>query len=110
MKKVYILFFVMVVSLFASSNEVKRGQTYYQYILKPMLGYNGAVFAKKHTKKEWQKLFLNEAAGFKKEFQGVSDRLDAFMNQKKFYDIRNDLKAFVIYYAKDASVTPSCQE
>lgn len=110
MKKLGILFFLTMSLLFASSNEVKRGQTYYQYILKPMLGYNGAVFAKKHTKKEWANLFSNEALEFQKEFQGVSKELDSFMQQKKFQDIRDDLKAFVIYYAKDASVTPSCQE
>lgn len=110
MKIFLLLILLFHASLFATENSVQRGQTYYKFILKPMLGYDGAVFSKKFTKKEWQELFSKKAIGFKEQFEGESTQLDGFMRTLKFVDISEDLKAFAIFYAKDASVTPSCQE
>lgn len=110
MKFFFLAMLLFSLNLYANGNSVQRGQTYYKFILKPMLGYDGAVFTKKYTKAQWNKLFENESKAFKEVFKGNSNELNGFLESKKFQDIAGDVKAFAIFYAKDASVTPSCQE
>jgi len=85
-----------------------KGLTYYKYIFKKELGYDGSVFTAKYTEKEWAKLFENKAQGFKKVFMGKSPKLDTFLQSSKFEKIAPDLKAFAIYYAKDSGYSPHC--
>lgn len=96
--------------LFANEqNSVNKGLTYYKYILKPYLGYDGLVFTKKYTQKEWEVLFENDAKAFIELFGKESKELEGFLNSEKFSTIKSDLKSFAIYYAKDSSVSPHCE-
>ena len=80
MKK--ILLILILSSYLFSQGEVHKGQTYYYYLLKESLGYDGAIFAKKHTDKEWEKLFSNQAEDFKKDLLIQNDNLKQFVNSE----------------------------
>lgn len=99
--------FILLTAFVYADNRVK-GQTYYQYILKDSLGYNGAVFAKKYTKKQWQDLFDNDAKALKHMLITQNQELEAFTKSAKFTKISPFLKAFVLSYAKDVKTSPSC--
>lgn len=90
------------------ANDAVKGQTYYLYILKDKLGYNGAVFAKQHTKAQWQSLFQNKAQGLKTVLIQENKQLESFLNSAKFEKISPYLQAFVQHYAKDVHRSPSC--
>jgi len=90
-------------------NRVNKGLTYYKYILKPLLGYDGLVFTKKYTQKEWESLFDNQAQGFIEDFEKHSPQTKVFLHSDKFQNIAEDLKSFTLYYAKDTKVSPSCE-
>lgn len=90
-------------------NSVNKGLTYYKYILKPLLGYDGLTFTKQYTQKEWESLFDNQAQGFIDEFAQHSTQTEVFLRSDKFKKISNDLKSFAQYYAKDAKASPSCE-
>lgn len=105
MKKLIVLL-TLLGSLYA--DDVVKGQTYYLYTLKDSLGYNGAVFSKQHTKKEWQKLFQNEAKGLKEKLIRQNPELKSFVNSEKFKKIIPFLKEFTIHYAKDVKNSPTC--
>lgn len=93
--------------LFASGSS-DRGLTYYKYLFKSELGYNGSVFTAKYTAKEWKALFANDAKGFKKEFGGISPKLDALYKTEKFKKLLPHIEAFAIHYAKDSGYSPHC--
>ena len=96
--------------LFANEqNSINKGLTYYKYILKPYLGYDGLAFTKKYTQKEWEVLFDNDAKAFKELFGKESKELEAFLHSEKFTTIKADLKSFAVYYAKDSTVSPHCE-
>ena len=108
MKKLY---FILILSSFLyAQGEVHKGQTYYYYLLKEHLGYDGATFAKRHTDKEWALLFKNDAQGLKKELLSQNNTLEPFISSKKFYEISPHLKAFVMQYASNKKNTPQCIE
>ena len=94
----------------AQEGNSSKGLTYYKYILKPMLGYNGAVFSKKYTTKEWEVLFANEAKEFKVIFSKESNETKDFLNSKKFKKIKIDLEAFVKEYSKDSHNVAQCED
>lgn len=96
--------------IYAQDGNSSKGLTYYKYILKPMLGYNGAVFTKKYTGKQWQTLFLNDAKEFKKIFSKESTQTKDFLNSKKFKKIRFDLEAFAKEYSKDSHNVAQCED
>lgn len=104
--KILTLFLLLTAFIYAD-NSIK-GQTYYQYILKDSLGYNGAVFAKKHTKKVWIALFENDAKALKTMLINQNKELQTLTKSAKFKKISPFLKAFVLNYAKDVKVSPSC--
>lgn len=98
-----------ILSLFIYADDTIKGQTYYQYLLKDKLGYNGAVFSKKYTKKEWEQLFSNDAKALKTFLHQENPTLQNFTNSDKFKKITPFLKAFVTTYAKDIKNSPSCK-
>lgn len=105
MKKV-IVCLLLISSLYA--DDIMKGQTYYLYLLKDKLGYNGAVFAKKHTKKQWEELFSNNAQSLQKLLNDENAQLQSFTSSPKFQKVAPFLKEFVIHYAKDVKSSPSC--
>lgn len=110
MKKILFLLIFIYGSLFAeyANGSFDKGLTYYKYLLKNELNYDGSVFTAKHTAKEWEKLFENNADGFKKEFSGISTKLDSLLKSEKFEKLAPHIKAFVIHYAKDSGYSPHC--
>ncbi len=84
-----------------------KGQKLYLKYMKKTTGMNGAKFAAVHTQDEWEELFEEDGAGFKKEF-GTSDRAKKFFGGKKFEKIMPHIKDFVIEYASDSGNVPSC--
>jgi hypothetical protein len=84
-----------------NSGNPYMGQIYYKYTFAPKLGYNGAVFAKKFTKAQWQELFYNGGEKFFKEFKLSNKGIDS--------DVLYHLEAFALYYAKDSDIKPTCQ-
>lgn len=104
--KIFTLCILFTSLLFA--NSIIKGQTYYQYLLKDQLGYNGAVFAKKHTQKEWLQLFENDGHAFKQFLVQQNSELTSFTKSEKFKKITPFIKDFVLHYAKDVKVSPSC--
>ena len=105
MKKV-IVCLLLLSSLYA--DDIMKGQTYYLYLLKDKLGYNGAVFAKKHTKAQWEALFSNNAQSLQKFLNEENEHLKPFTSSQKFQKVAPYLKEFVIHYAKDVKSSPSC--
>jgi len=103
-------FVIIFVSFLFANGEVHKGQTYYYYLLKDHLGYDGSVFAKKHTDKQWLKLFDNNAQGLKKYLLSQNESLHAFLQSKKFNKISPHLKAFVIQFASNKKNIPQCRE
>ncbi|MFA6789189.1 MAG: hypothetical protein WCR15_05845 [Arcobacteraceae bacterium] len=96
--------------LFANEqNSINKGLTYYKYILKPLLGYDGLVFTKKYTQKEWEVLFENDAKEFIALFGKESQEVNTFLHTPKFKSIANDVKSFAVYYAKVSTVSPHCE-
>ena len=69
MKNIY--FILLLSSLLFAQGEVHKGQTYYYYLLKDSLGYDGATFAKQHTDKQWAILFDNDAKNLKEKHSRV---------------------------------------
>lgn len=96
--------------LFASKplGDVDKGQTYFQYIINPIIDIKGDKFTKKHTKKEWEKLFSNNAKEFKEKYGSLNEEFNSFLKTSKFEKIASDLEAFFIYYGKDSDIKPQC--
>lgn len=110
MKKIVWLILLFSSFLYAENlDQVNKGLTYYKYILKPLLGYDGLVFTKKYTQKEWESLFDNQAQGFIEKFAQHSPQTEAFLHSNKFKKIADDLKVFTLYYAKDSKASPVCE-
>lgn len=82
--------------------DINKGQTYYKYLISSHLNYNGTIFTKKFTKKEWVVLFSNNGKKFFQKFNIKSNSLDK--------DILLHLEAFAIYYAKDSDAQASCSK
>lgn len=107
----YILITILFpIFLFASttSGDVDKGHTYFRYIINPMINIKGDKFTILHTKEEWKNLFSNEAKEFKIKYSSLSDDFKIFLTSQKFENITPDLKAFLIYYAKDSGVKAQC--
>ncbi len=85
-----------------------KGLTYYKFLFKKELNYNGSVFTAKFKAQSWEKLFDNDAKEFKKEFSGITKKLDKLLNSKKFEKIAPHIKAFAIHYASDSGYSPHC--
>ena len=104
---------MMIISTFSfagfDGGSIDKGLVYYKYLFKNELGYTGEVFTKKHSIKEWENLFENHAAGFKKEFL-TTPKLEELQKSKKFEQIAPHIKAFAINYAKDSDNSPKCEE
>lgn len=110
MFKLFSLSVLLSLFLFAhEQNSINKGLTYYKYILKPLLGYDGLVFTKKYTQKEWETLFENDAKEFIALFGKESQEANTFLHTPKFKSIANDVKSFAVYYAKDSTVSPHCE-
>jgi len=106
-----LIVFIFVSSLLYGQYEngsYDKGLTYYKFLFKNELKYNGSVFTAKFKAKEWDKLFQNNAKGFKKEFGGITQKLDKLLNSKKFEKIAPHLKAFAIHYSQDSGYSPHC--
>lgn len=102
---------ILLLLLFISSilaNDAIKGQTYYLYLLKDHLGYNGSVFAKKYTQEEWQIMFQDNANSLKQFLIKENPELKQFTTSKKFEKITPFLKVFVHTYAKDVKSSPQC--
>ena len=97
-------------SFLLAQGEVHKGQTYYYYLIRDSLGYNGAVFAKQHTDKQWAKLFDNNAKNLKEKLISQNKELESFTSSSKFNEISPHLKAFVMQYASNKKNTPECAE
>ena len=110
MKKILLISIIVCSSLYGQydGGSYNKGLTYYKFLFKKELKYNGSVFTAKFTAKEWEELFENNASGFKKEFIGISTNLDKLLNNEKFERIAPHIKAFAINYAKDSGYSPHC--
>ena len=110
MKKLLLIFLFMSVFVNAQyeGGSVDKGLTYYKYLFKKELNYNGSVFTAKFIAKEWENLFENNADGFKKEFSGATSKLDNLLNSEKFERIAPHIRAFAIHYSKDSGYSPHC--
>ena len=104
--KFLIIITILMTSIYA--NNANKGQTYYLYLLKDKLGYNGAVFAKKHNTKEWNELFDDDAKALKTMLVKQNSELETLTKSAKFKKITPFIKEFVIHYAKDVKNSPSC--
>lgn len=93
-----------------AEGDAARGQIFYAHLFAKELGYNGAVFAKKHTEKEWAERFKNGAEGFIKEFgPQLGPEAKALVLSPHFQErIAPHLEAFVLFYAKDKPEVPVC--
>ena len=91
----------MLIGFALADGDVYKGQTYYRYYLYDILGYDGAVFAKKYTAKEWREIFKNRERLTKELSCGECE----FLND----EVKKDLEAFAIYYAKDSDAIPTCE-
>lgn len=110
MKKLFILI-LLHFSLYASNQgDPDKGLTYYKFIIRPMIDIKGNEFTIKHTKKEWEELFLNDAKSFKDKYKTLDSTFSNFLESAKFKKISADLKEFFIYYAKDSDIKPQCAE
>lgn len=83
--------------------DAAKGQKLYLKYMKKILGMNGAKFAAQHTQDEWEELFEDDAAGFKKKFGP-----NKFFDGEKFKKIAPHIKDFAIEYASDSGNVPSC--
>ncbi|MFY9073460.1 hypothetical protein OZZ08_00765 [Malaciobacter mytili] len=89
--------------------NVAKGQTYYKFIIYPILNIKGDEFTKLYTKKQWEELFLNNAQGLKQKYSS-NKKFCQFLDTEKFETIQPYLKSFVLYYAKDSKVVAQCSE
>lgn len=111
MKKLFLtsflaLFFTL--CAFAKEGSSARGQTYYQFIIRPILKLDGNEFSKRYTQKQWKTIFLNDGKILKQIFQ--NEDFNTFLKTKKFLDIKNDLKVFVLEYARDTGSHAICAD
>jgi len=97
------------VSLYATG-EAHKGQTFYYYLLKSKLGYDGSAFAKQHTDKQWIHLFQNNSKDLKIKLLKENTNLKSLLYSKKFDEISPHLEAFVIEYASNKKNAPVCIE
>ncbi len=109
MRSLLLVAFLFISVLGANGNS-EIGKTIYKQIFKEELGYYGDDFVYKHTAKEWEELFANNAKGFKKEFGGISERLDDLYKIEKFKELIPHLEAFAVEYAKDSGYSPHCHD
>jgi len=80
--------------------DVKKGQKIYLKKLKAPCGFNGLIFAHKHTQDQWEK--IQEAGKFMDEVKKICPK--AKMKAKyvpHLYD-------FSYEYASDSGIVPSC--
>lgn len=103
-----ILLIIMISCTLINANDSAKGQTYYRYILKPILGYNGAVFSKKYTKEQWEQIFKNNGSEFKNIFSKNNKEFEEFSKTNKFLKILPSLESFAIEYSKDSGTIAIC--
>lgn len=110
MRKLFLCFVLLGCFTYASATEGSKdkGLTYFKFLFKKELGYDGSVFTAKHTEAEWKELFKDDAKGFKKEFSGLTQNIDNLLKSDKFKIIAPHIEAFAIYYAKDSGYSPHC--
>lgn len=109
-KLMFLLFFSIFLFAQTPKGDLDKGHTYYQFIIYPMINIKGNEFTIKHTKEQWEKLFLNDAKEFKEKYSSLSSEFRDFLLSKKFKKISLDLKAFFIYYAKDSDFKAQCEQ
>lgn len=107
MKKIFLIL-IFTIALFSKEGNPAKGQTYYLFIIKPMLGFNGDVFAHKYTRKQWKSIFLDDGRLLKRIFS--NHEFSTFLNSKKYLEIQDDLKAFALLYARDTGSHAVCSE
>ena len=98
---------VLAMSTTVASAEAKKGQKYYLKKLKVCKKdglKNGAVFATKHSRKEWSTIKENET--LLDEFKSICPSGTKKINKMREKDIKN-LYDFVWKFAADGEV-PSC--
>jgi len=87
--------------------DIKRGQIFYQKRLKVCKEdgiRNGAVFAAKHSRKEWAS--LKESGKLQDEWKHICPHGESKIDKMRKKDIKN-LYSFVWKYASDGDI-PSC--
>lgn len=90
--------------------DVSKGQTYYKYILKPIVNIKGDKFTKQYTKKEWKEFFSNDADKFKKLLLEKNQKANKLIESNKFNKIKPHIKDFFIFYSKDSKNIATCSE
>jgi len=83
--------------------SASKGQKIFARKLKEACGFNGGVFAKKHTQDEWQKIYKD--GKFKDEIKNICPNVDIKVVKDKYVP---DLVEFVIQFASDSGNIPSC--
>ena len=98
---------ILAVSTTVASADAKKGQKYYLKKLKVCKKdglKNGAVFATKHSRKEWAN--LQEGGTLVQEWKSICPSGTKKINKMKEKDVKN-LYDFVWKFASDGEV-PSC--
>ena len=99
--KIIVMLFVFTLHV-ALAGDIYKGQTLYKYILFPLTDIRGDAFTKIHTKAQWESLMAKNAQLFIKTYNIPKDALE---NSEL-----EDVKAFLIHYAKDSDVVAVCEE
>ncbi len=92
------------------AGDPSRGQIFYVHLFVEELGFDGAIFTKLHTQKEWEALFADRAEGFIALFgPKLGEEKRALLESEHFQErIAPHLLAFARHYAKDRPATPVC--
>ena len=98
-KMILSLFGLIVFSTIAVA-DVNKGQKIFQKKLKAACGFNGAQFAMKHTKKEWEDIYTE--GKFSDELIKICPKAQI---EPKFIP---DIYDFSYHYANDSGNIPSC--
>jgi len=91
------------------AGDIQKGETYYSFLLEDSLKYDAKSFARKHTIKEWEEMFKDDAYLLKQELIKEKFELSEILKDKSFNESLDFLKAYVKANAVDARVFPTCE-
>lgn len=87
--------------------DASKGQRIFSKKLKEVCGYDGAVFAAKHSQMEWQEAY--ESDSLKDLMIDACPAGEKFFNSSKFEKkFKQHMYEFVFEYANDSGNVPSC--
>jgi len=87
-----------------ASADAGKGQKLYSKKLKKVCGFNGGVFAKKHTQDQWES--IKDAGKLKAEIEKICPKVNEKKALKDKY--MKDYYDFFYNFASDSGNIPSC--